>query len=349
MCNEYETVLISVFTLSAAAWYRIINVFCDLGEVEKMYLPPMVDPELGLEENQLLIENKMALGAASAAWNSSHVNKVGETLPHKYKQRYVVHSETGEKCILPIKSTVPVLEYEPRPMEILDLGCGKGRVAHHMMHYTGGKVTGMNIDESQLRNAMQFALDYDLWPHRLNFMYGSFNGKLPFDDESLDFCYEIGAFTYLIDKVAVFREIYRVLRPGGAFCYNDWTLLEGYNPNDSKRVSDLLKIKKFSGLIELHDPKELAAIAKQVGFEVIWNDHGGHLADPSVGLLNNMQKSFWFADLVVNNLIKYKLLPSRLIQAWHNVRPSEGKILKQSMEEKWLDVGHIFLIQKPYN
>ena len=309
----------------------------------------MVDPALGFEENQLLIENKMALGAASAGWNSSFINKIGETLPQKYKYRYVVHSDTGEKLILPTNNTVSASEYERRPMEILDLGCGKGRVAHHMMRYTSGKVTGINIDDTQLKNAMQFALDYDLWPHRLNFMYGSFNNKLPFEDESMDFCYEIGAFTYLIDKVAVFQEIYRILRPGGAFCYNDWTLLEGYDPTDSEKVSGLLKIKKLSGLIELHDPRELAMVAKEVGFEVIWNDHGGHLADPSIGLLSNMQKSFWFADLVVNNLIKYKLLPSRLVQAWQNVRPSEGKVLKRSMKEKWLDVGHIFLIQKPYN
>jgi SAM-dependent methyltransferase len=312
-----------------------------------MYIPPMVDPELGLEDNQLLIENKMVLGGASGSWNATFINKVGDTLPLEYKQRYVVNTETGSKSILPVGTEVPA-GYEVREMEILDLGCGKGRVAHDMMRYTGGKASGINIDVSQLKNAMRFALDRDLWPLKLNFMYGTFNNKLPFEDESLDFCYEIGAFTYLIDKLAVFKDIYRVLRPGGAFCYNDWTLLEGYNPNDAQQVADLLKIKKLSGLIELHNPKELAALAQKAGFEVIWNQHGGYNADPTSGLLSNMQGSFWFADFVMDNLIKYKILPKHLIKAWQNVRPSEGKALKKSMEEKWLDVGHIFLIRKPY-
>ena len=164
---------------------------------------------------------------------------------------------------------------------------------------------------------------------------------------SLDFVYEIGALTYMMDKSAVFAGIYRVLRPGGAFCYNDWTLQEGYNPHDMNQVETLQKIKKISGLIELHNPRELAALAKAAGFEIIYNNHGGF--HPNSRLLNHMQGSFWFADWFVDGfLVKYKLLPSHLVQAWQTVRPSEGKALKQSMDEKWLDVGHIFLIRKPY-
>ena len=51
-----------------AAWYKVLNLFSDLGELEKMYLPPLVDPEAGLEA-KVLVENRMAPSAASWAWH----------------------------------------------------------------------------------------------------------------------------------------------------------------------------------------------------------------------------------------------------------------------------------------
>jgi sterol 24-C-methyltransferase len=330
------------------AWYKVVNYFCDLGNLEKMYIPPLVDPALGLEDNQVLIENRMALGAASQSWNASFINKVGDTLPSRYKKRYVINAETNEKSILPVGHDVPT-NFQQREMEIVELGCGKGRIMYDMVRYTHGKAVGVNIDVSQLKNAMQFALDKDLWPHRMNFVHGTYNDKLPFDDASVDFVYEVGAFTYMIDKVSVFQEIFRVLRPGGAFCYNDWAVLAGFDPHNPHQVAAIQKIKKFSGLIELHRPEELKAVAEQAGFEVIWNNHGGHLAKPSTGLLGEMEKSFRYADLVMDFLIKNKILPKSLIKSWGLVRGGGGTdLLLQSMDQQWLDVGHIFLVRKPF-
>jgi hypothetical protein len=70
-----------------------------MGNLEKMYIPPLVDPALGLEDNQILIENRMALGAASQGWNASFINKVGDDLPSQYKKRYVINLETDEKSM----------------------------------------------------------------------------------------------------------------------------------------------------------------------------------------------------------------------------------------------------------
>lgn len=336
---------------TVAAWYKIVNFFCDLGNLEKMYIPPLVDPSLGLEENQILIENKMALAAASGAWNATLINGLDETLPPQYKQRYVVHKVTGKKSILPAKHNITSpSEYALREMDILELGCGKGRILHDMTMYTGGNGNGINIDRSQLDNAIHFAQSRDLFPHRLNFTHASLNDAYPFENESMDFAYEVGAFTYVIDKLAVFKEIYRVLRPGGAFCYNDWTLLESFDPADENQVAKLLKIKKFSGLIELHNPEELAAVAEEAGFEVIWNGHGGYGAVPTSGLLGNMHHSFRYADSFMQFMVNYGLLPDGLAKGWKLLRDGKGvHILKESMDKKWLDVGHIFLVRKPHH
>ena len=52
-----------------AAWYKVLNLFSDLGELEKMYLPLLVYPEAGLEANQVLVEKKMAPNPALWAWH----------------------------------------------------------------------------------------------------------------------------------------------------------------------------------------------------------------------------------------------------------------------------------------
>lgn len=329
------------------AWYKVVNLFCDLGNLEKMYLPPVIDPEMGLTANQILTENKMALGAASWSWNSSYINRVGDLLPKQYKNRYVMDF-LNESKILDVGEPVPD-GMVVRPMEILDLGCGKGRVAHEMMVYTGGNVVGVNIDVTQIRNAMKFALEKNLWPERLNFHHGSFNDPLPFPDESFDFVYEIGAFTYMIDKLAVFREIYRVLRPGGTFCYQDWTNT-GYDANDPEQFRKIMFVKKISGLIELHQPEELASVARQAGFEVIFNDDGGYEAKVSSQLVANMNSSFWYLDKLMQFIISAGILPKRFVKAWNTIRPTnagDAVTLKETIDLGLLNMGHVFVIRKP--
>ena len=40
--------------------YRIMHLLCTLGSVEKMYMPPVLDPNKSVMENQILLEEKMA-------------------------------------------------------------------------------------------------------------------------------------------------------------------------------------------------------------------------------------------------------------------------------------------------
>ncbi len=47
-------------------------------------------------------------------------------------------------------------------------------------------------------------------------------GPLPFDDESFDVVFSKDAIIHIHDKDALFRDIYRVLRPGGCIALSDW-------------------------------------------------------------------------------------------------------------------------------
>jgi sterol 24-C-methyltransferase len=80
-----------------AAYYSVINHLCSLGDVEKMYIPPLMNKKASVRDNQLLCEESIA-------------------------------REIGLKP----------------GMRVLDLGCGRGRVAAHMTSFSGAKVTGIN-------------------------------------------------------------------------------------------------------------------------------------------------------------------------------------------------------------
>jgi len=50
----------------------------------------------------------------------------------------------------------------PEQSHLLDMGCGRGRIAHYLATMTGGQVSGYNIDPNQLENAVERAAECDL-------------------------------------------------------------------------------------------------------------------------------------------------------------------------------------------
>ena len=124
---------------------------------------------------------------------------------------------------------------------VLDIGCGRGRVAMHTATVTKAHVSGINIDPSQIANAQHYAPRLGL-AETTDFQVSSLNDRLPFDDETFDAAYEIQAFTYCKDKVAVMKEVFRVLKPGAKFSYLDWVLLDNYDPENEVHV-DHVKVR----------------------------------------------------------------------------------------------------------
>ena len=45
----------------------------------------------------------------------------------------------------------------PAKTHLLDMGCGRGRIAHHFATLSGGQVSGYNIDPNQIENAVDWA------------------------------------------------------------------------------------------------------------------------------------------------------------------------------------------------
>lgn len=98
---------------------------------------------------------------------------------------------------------------------VLDIGCGAGMDLLLAARSVGpeGKVIGVDMTPAMLERTKKAALKAGLWAN-LEVRRGIVEG-LPVDSETVDVVISNGVLNLSPDKVAAFREVFRVLRPGG--------------------------------------------------------------------------------------------------------------------------------------
>jgi ubiquinone/menaquinone biosynthesis C-methylase UbiE len=96
---------------------------------------------------------------------------------------------------------------------ILDLGCGKGTTAIYLARKYGCSVTGIDLSEELVSEAVSLARRARV-RHRTHFQVGDAH-SLPFPDETFDAVVSQAVLVLVKDKSQVIREALRVTRPGG--------------------------------------------------------------------------------------------------------------------------------------
>jgi sterol 24-C-methyltransferase len=192
----------------------------------------------------------------------------------------------------------------------LDIGCGRGRVACHMAASSGAHVTGMNLDPDQLACARKFALKKGL-SARTEFMKRNLNQiPYPFGDGSFDNVYEIQCiFTYAKDLGKTFKEIHRLLKPGGRFACLEWVSLDNYNPKNPHHAALMKRVKPLIGAIGTPTVGNAARLLEEAGFQILKNENasiGGYQAP----LIQNADKFFTRVNRTINFLVKCRIIPA---------------------------------------
>jgi len=125
-----------------------------------------------------------------------------------------------------------------RPGEkVVDVGCGAGfdsLIAAHMVG-NGGRVIGIDMTPEMLEKAQEAAGVAGL--SNVEFR-GGIAEALPVNDKWADVVISNGVVNLCPDKVAVFREMYRVLKLGGRLQIAD-ILVEKPVPGEAKQDIDL--------------------------------------------------------------------------------------------------------------
>ncbi|MGB0875699.1 MAG: class I SAM-dependent methyltransferase [Mycobacterium sp.] len=213
-------------TKAVADYYKVLNNLLSVFDLEKLYIPPMLDESEGLYANQLLTEKAVL---------------------HELDLQDAANSH------------------------LLDMGCGRGRIAHHFATMTGGQVSGYNIDPNQLENADDWAAKCGM-SDRLHFKFGDHHQPLEYESESFDGCFSFQAVWPFFKKDeldAHAREMYRVLKPGARYACSEYLLTPYFDWDNEEHVAlHRLFLPTLAATQSMY-PADVCAALERAGFRVL--------------------------------------------------------------------------------
>jgi sterol 24-C-methyltransferase len=213
-------------TKAVADYYKVLNNMLSIFDLEKLYIPPLLDASEGLYGNQLLCEQAVLKELRLARPDASH---------------------------------------------LLDMGCGRGRIAYHFATLTGGQVSGYNIDPNQIENAIAWAAECGM-SDRLHFTVGDHHEPLEYESGTFDGCFSFQAVWPFFKKAeldAHAREMCRVLKPGARYACSEYLLTPFFDWNDEEHVALHKAFLPTLAATQSMYPADVCAALERAGFAIL--------------------------------------------------------------------------------
>ncbi|KAL4932347.1 sterol 24-C-methyltransferase [Aspergillus undulatus] len=155
-------------------------------------------------------------------------------------------------------------------MKVLDVGCGVGGPAREIVKFTDANVVGFNNNDYQIQRATRYAEREGL-SDKLSFVKGDFM-QMQFPDNSFDAVYAIEATVHAPELVGVYKEIQRVLKPGGIFGVYEWLMTDEYDNDNQEHRTIRLGIEQGDGISNMVKVSEGLKAIKDAGLELLHNE-----------------------------------------------------------------------------
>ena len=154
-------------------------------------------------------------------------------------------------------------------MVVADLGCGVGGSLLEIARFSGAKVVGVNSNAYQLERARELTEEAGL-THLAEYMHCDFL-HVDAPDESFDAVYAIEATCCAPDKLSVYGEAFRLLKPGACFGVYEFCLTDRFNAEDPLHLKIKADIELGGGLLEIDDRQTIDSALQSVGIPGVGN------------------------------------------------------------------------------
>lgn len=161
------------------------------------------------------------------------------------------------------------LSTEGDGLRVLDVGCGIGGPMRNICRFTKTDITGLTLNQYQVDRGNTLSnADPLLTTTRCRSVQGDFM-KMPFPSSSFDAAYAIEATCHAPDRVGVYSEIYRCLKPGAIFACYEWCMTDRYDEKDGFHRETKKQIEEGDGLPDIVGTKVCLDALREAGFEVL--------------------------------------------------------------------------------
>ena len=122
--------------------------------------------------------------------------------------------------------SIPALLQLTRDSTVLEVGCGSGLYALHLVHTLGCRLTGLDINPHGVATAAQLAAAAGLDP-LARFQQCDASQPLPFADATFDAAFANDVLCHIPERPSLLKELFRVLRPGSRLLFSDALIIGG--------------------------------------------------------------------------------------------------------------------------
>ncbi len=146
-------------------------------------------------------------------------------------------------------------------LNVLDIGSGLGGVDVLLAcRHGAGEVIGIDVEEQLIEAARDLIAAKGL-ADRVSFRLVE-PGPLPFADAAFDIVFSKDAMLHIPDKPALYADVLRVLKPGGAFIASDWL----WGPAAAANPFVLTWLEKSHLKVTFTTPPEAESAMRLAGF-----------------------------------------------------------------------------------
>jgi sterol 24-C-methyltransferase len=233
----------------------------------------------------------------------------------------------------------------PEASHLLDMGCGRGRIAHYIASMTGGQVSGYNIDPDQIENAIDWAAETQM-SDRLHYKVGNHHEPLEYESGSFDGCYSVQAVWPFFKKEELddhAKEMYRVLKPGTRYSCSEYLLSPYFDWNNEEHVALHRSYLPTLAATQSMYPADVCAALERAGFNIILSAPSKSEAWP---ICEQKRDLILLVRKVVRFLEKIRIMPSWVEESLELLQTG-GESWTSAEKAKIADLNWRIVAEKP--